>query len=250
MSLTLVGLGLFDERDLSLRAIEEAKISDKIYIELYTSKWYGNIENLKKIIGKDVTELSRKDLEDNSDEIIKEAKKQRVVIFVEGDPLCQTTHFSLLLEARKLGIKTKVIHNASILSAVGETGLHVQKFGQYVTIPFPEKTKGKPPESIFEIIRENKKREFHTLCLLDVTAEENKYMSVTESLKILLQGEVIDKDVKIVVFAKAGSENPVILFDSVNNLINNDISDTPAVIIIPGKLHFTEKEYLEMIKND
>ena len=187
MSLTLVGLGLFDERDLSLRAIEEAKISDKIYTELYTSKWYGNIENLKKIIGKDVTELSRKDLEDNSDEIIKEAKKQRVVIFVEGDPLCQTTHFSLLLEARKLGIKTKVIHNASILSAVGETGLHVQKFGQYITIPFPEKTKGKQPASVFEIIRENKKRGLHTLCLLDVIAEENKYMAVNEGFKFCYQ---------------------------------------------------------------
>ena len=242
MSLTLIGLGLFDEKDLSLRAIEEARNSDKVYIELYTSKWYGNLENVKRLIGKDVLELKRKDLEENSRKTIEEAKSKKVVIFVQGDPLVQTTHSSLLLEARKLGIETKVIHNASILSAVAETGLHVQKFGPYVTIPFPEKTRGKLPESVFEVIKENKKRGFHTLCLLDVVAEDNKYMTINEGLKILL-GNVVKDDERIVVFAKAGNK-PVTAYNTVSNLIDRGISDIPAVIIILGKLHFTEKEFL------
>ena len=72
MSLTLIGLGLYSERDLSLNSIEEAKNSDIVYIELYTSKWYGNLNNLEKIIGKEVTELKRKDLEENSSKIVEE----------------------------------------------------------------------------------------------------------------------------------------------------------------------------------
>lgn len=250
MTLVLIGLGLFDEEDVSLRAIEEAKISEKVYTELYTSKWYGNLKNLEKIIGKEIIELTRKDLEDNSHKIIEESKNQKIVIFIQGDPLVQTTHSSLLLDAKKLGIKTKVIHNASIISGIAETGLHLQKFGPYVTVPFPEKTKGKLPESVFEVIRKNKKRELHTLCLLDVISEENKYMKINEGLQILLLGDVIKKDDKIVVFTKAGSDNSVIIYDSADDLIKNDIKDIPAVIIIPGKLHFTEKEYLELIKNE
>ena len=50
--LTLIGLGLYDEKDLTLRGIEQAKKADKAYIELYTSKWHGNIKNLEKLIGK------------------------------------------------------------------------------------------------------------------------------------------------------------------------------------------------------
>ena len=250
MSLTLIGLGLHSENDLSLRTIEETKNSDKAYIEFYTSRWHGNLKNLEKIIGKEITELKRKDLEENSGKIIEEAKSKKIVVFIQGDPLIQTTHSSLLLEAKKLGIRTKVIHNSSILSAVGETGLHVQKFGPYVTIPFPEKTKGKSPESIFEIIRENKKRELHTLCLLDVISEENKYMTVNEGLQILLSGEIITKEDKLVIFAKAGSDKPLIVYGTADNLIKTNTSDIPAVIIVPGKLHFTEKEYLELVGNE
>ncbi len=243
MSLTLIGLGLNSELDLSLRAIEEAKHSDNAYIELYTGKWYGNLKNLEKLIGKGILKLKRKDLEENSSKILEESKRSKVAIFIQGDPLIATTHSSLLLEARKIGIKIRIIHNASIISAIGETGLHVYKFGPTVTIPFLEKTKGKLPESIFEIIRENKKRGLHTLCLLDVVAEENKYMTVNEGLQILLQGKVNKMD-KVVIFAKAGSDKPTILYDIVENLIKRNVKDTPSIIIIPGRLHFTEREYL------
>ncbi len=245
--LALIGLGLHSEFDLTLRAIEEIKKSDKVYIELYTSKWHGSIKDLEKIIGKKVVELKRKDLEEGSSKILEEAKSHKIIILVQGDCLVQTTHISLLEEARKLGIKTRVVHNASIISAIGETGLHIQKFGQYVTIPFPEKTKGKQPESVFKIIKENKKRGLHTLCLLDVIAEEDKYMGVNEAIYILLKGRVISKNEEIVVFAKAGSEDSLIVYDKAENIVKRNIQDIPAVIIIPGKLHFTEKGYLEIL---
>jgi diphthine synthase len=187
--LVLIGLGLFDEKDLTLRGTEEAKRSDKVFIELYTSKWHGNLKNLEKIINKKIEVLTRKDLEENSGRILDLAKSQSISILVQGDPMVATTHVSLIKEAKKLGVKTKIIHNASIISAIGETGLHLYKFGPSVTIPFPEKTKGKLPESVYDVIKMNKARGLHTLCLLDVIAEEKKFMAANESIKILIDLE-------------------------------------------------------------
>lgn len=243
--LTLIGMGLFDEKDLTLRGLEEAKKADKIYIELYTSKWHGNLKNLEKLIGKKIIELNRADLEENSVKILKEAKNKSIAILVQGSSLVQTTHLALLQEARKLNVKTKVVHNASIISAVSETGLHPQKFGQYVTIPFPERTRCLPG-SVFKIIKKNQKTELHTLCLLDVAAEENRHMTVNQGLSVLLKGKVLTKESKIVIFAKAGSENPLIAYGKVDDIIKRNIQDIPAVIVIPSKLHFTEKEFLNI----
>lgn len=251
--LILIGLGLFDEKDLTLRALEEAKKADKAFIELYTSKWHGNLKILQKLIGKKVEVLSRKDLEEESSKLLEQAKAQNIIIFVQGDALIQTTHITLLQEAKKLGIKTKVIHNASIISAIGETGLHPQKFGPYITIPFPEKTKGKLPESVYDIIKMNKARGLHTLCLLDVIAEKNKYMSPQEAIEILLDMEnkrkegIFTEETEAIVFTHAGSEKPLIVYGKVKDIINRDFGESPAVLIVPGILHFTEKEYLALL---
>ena len=248
--LTLIGLGLFDEKDLTLRGLEVVKKADKIYIELYTSKWHGNLKNLEKIIGQKIYELKRKDLEEESERVFEEAKNKNIVLLIQGDPLVATTHLSLITDARKLEVKTKIIHNASIISAIAETGLHVYNFGPTVTIPFPEKTKGKSPQSIYKIIKENKKRGLHTLCLLDVVAEENKYLSVNEAIKILLlmgeklKGKVFTEETKFIVFCRAGSNQSKISYEKAKDLINRNFGEPPAILIIPGKLHFTENEYL------
>lgn len=244
--LALISMGLFDEKDLTLKGVEEAKRADKVYIEFYTSKWHGNLKNLEKIIDKKIVELKRSDLEENSGKILEEAKRQNVAILIQGSSLVQTTHLALLQEAKKLDIKTKVIHNASIISAIGETGLHTQKFGQYVTIPFPERTKGKLPESVLKIIKENQKRGLHTLCLLDLDVENNRYMFINEALDILIKGKVVTENTEMVVFTKAGGEKPLIVYEKVKNLIKKNIVDTPVIILLPSKLHYTEKEFLDL----
>ena len=249
--LTLVGLGLFDEKDLTLRGIEAAKAADKVYIDTYTGMWNGDLKNLERIVGKNIERVNRKDLEDNSKKIVDEAKEENVVIFVQGDPLVATTHASLILEARKSKIKTKIIHNSSIVSAIAETGLHIYKFGATVTIPFLEKTKGKLPESVYEAIKMNKTRNLHTLCLLDVIGEEAKYMKPNEAMEILLEIEekkkedIFTKDIEVVVFEKVGSGS-VPKYGKVKDFMKKSF-ETPAVLIIPAKLHFTEKEFLETI---
>jgi len=254
--LTLIGLGLFDERDLTLRGIEEAKKADKVYIELYTSVWHGDIKNIEKNIGTKIEVLKRKDLEEGASKILEEAKDKKIVIFVQGDPLIQTTHSSLISEAKKKGIKTKIIHNSSIVSAIAETGLHPQKFGPYVTVPFPEKTKGKLPESVYEVIKMNKERGLHTLCLLDVDADQNKFMTAEYAMKILLEienkrkEEVFTKETDAIVFARAGSDNSKIYFNKVKKLVSKDFGEPPMVLMVPGILHFTEKEYLSQVSEN
>lgn len=252
MSLTLIGLGLYDEKDITLRAIDEAKNSDKCFIELYTGFWHGNLKKLEKTVGKKIEELKRKDLEDNSGKIIDLSKNQKVVIFVQGDPLVATTHLALLMEAKKKKIEMKVIHNASVLSAISETGLHIYKFGQIVTIPFPEKTKGNLPESVYEIIKLNKSRKLHTLCLLDVVQEEKRFMLPQEATKILLELEkknkenVFSEQTLVIAVGKLGSKEPTVEVKSAKDMLNSYFRDLPAVLIIPGELHFTEKEFFKI----
>lgn len=248
--LNLIGLGLSDEYDLTLRGIDTAKKSDKIYCEFYTGKWLGSVENLQKIIGKQVFILKRQDLEENAGRILNEATKKNIVIFVQGDPLIATTHSSLLIEAKKLGIETKIIHNSSIFSAVGETGLHAYKFGATVTIPFMEKTGGKLSKSVYDTIRQNKMSGLHTLCLLDVSSDARVFMNPSQAVDLLLAMErqfgegVIGPAQKIVVLCRAGSDSQI-FYNEIETFQAGVISATPAVVVIPGRLHFTEQEFLQ-----
>jgi diphthine synthase len=163
--LYLIGLGLNDEKDLTLKAVEIAKKCE-CYCELYTSIWKGSLENLKNIIGKDVILLKRKDLEDGQEAFLEKAKKMDIVLFIPGDPLAATTHIDLVFEAKRKRIPVKIIHNASIFSAIGEIGLQIYKFGKTATIPLNGRL-----ENVKTTIKNNKKLGLHTLLLLDIDNE-------------------------------------------------------------------------------
>jgi len=250
--LYFISLGLSDEKDISLKGLEVARECELLFAEFYTTKLQTEKEKIEKLIGKKIEILSRKDLEENFQNILNLAKSKKVGILVGGDAFVATTHLALKLEAMKQGIKTKVVHGSSIISAVAETGLHIYKFGPCITIPFPEKTKGKLPESVYEVVKMNKARGLHTLCLLDI--EDERLMKINEGIKILLEIEekrrenVLSLESEVVVFARAGSEDPLIAFGKVKDIIEKNFEDVPAVIIIPGLLHFTEKEFLEFFK--
>jgi diphthine methyl ester synthase len=81
-----------------------------------------------------------------------------------------TTHTDLALRARALGVKTKVIHNASIINAVSSCGLQLYNFGQVVSLPFFTDTW--KPDSWYEKIRENEKLGLHTLILLGIVRND------------------------------------------------------------------------------
>jgi len=261
--IVFVGLGLNDEKGISLRGLEEAKTAKTAFIELYTSFMPDfSIKRFEKISGKKLNIVSRRELEEkNGETILKAAENGKAVLLVPGDPLIATTHITLRIEAEKRGIKTRIVHGASILSAViGLSGLHNYKFGKSVTIPFPDETLSETP---YNVIAQNKKRGLHTLCLLDIKAEEKRYLSIHESLGLLLKIEekrkkrVVSMDSLVVGIARAGSDSPTVKADSVRKLLDYDFGEPPYCIVFPGKLHFMEAEALiilaggsETLRND
>lgn len=249
--LSLVGLGLCDEKDLTVRGIELAKSADIVYIELYTNAWKG-LDKLADVIGKSAIKLNRSDLEQGAGRIIEEASEKDVVIFIPGDPMVATTHVTLVSDAIKMGVKVSIVHNSSITSAIAETGLHIYKFGAIATVPFPDRTGGELPESVYDTLRMNKRNGLHTLLLLDIVPE--RCMTPNEAMKIMLKAEesrnggVFTPDSHVIVFARAGSPDATIRFGTVSEFLNEDFGEPPMVLIVPGKLHFSEKEHLVTIK--
>jgi diphthine synthase len=248
--IVFVGLGLHDEMGISLHGLEEVKTADTAFIELYTSFMPNfSIKRFEEISGKKLNVVSRRELEEENGEIIlNAAEKGKAVLLVPGDPLIATTHVALRIEAERRGIKTRIVHGSSVLSAVmGLSGLHNYKFGKSVTIPFPDETFSETP---YDVIAQNKKLGLHTLCLLDIKAEEKRYLSICESLELLLKIEekrkkgIVTLNTLVVGIARAGSNNPMVKADSVKKLLDYDFGEPPYSIIFPGKLHFMETEAL------
>lgn len=239
--LYLIGLGLWDENDLSLRALAALKKCDAVYVEFYTNKWLGDMKKLEEIAGKKITLLKRQDAE--SEKLTDEARENNVALLVPGDPLVATTHIQLLIDAKQKGVKTHVIHASSIYTAIAETGLQLYKFGRTTTLAFIEKSF--KPSSPYEMIMENRKAGLHTLVLLDV--KENSYMTVADGIDVLLAtGELLDTNTKIVACCQLGGDQKI-KYGTMSSLAKDaSLDKTPAVIIIPGRLHFKEEEALRM----
>lgn len=249
--LVFVGLGLFDEKSISLRGIEEMKRANAVFAEFYTSIMPGlSVQNLEEITGKEIRTVLRRTLEEeNGKPLLQEAKKGKVAFLVPGDPLIATTHVDLRIRAEKQGIKTRVIHGASIVSAViGLSGLQNYKYGRSVTIPFPER--GFVPETPYKVISENRGMGLHSLCYLDIKAEEQRYMTIKEGLRSLLDMEkqkkayLITLNTLVLGVARAGSDNPTVKAGYVGDVMNHDFGDPPHTLVFPAKLHFMEAEAL------
>ncbi|WP_456418864.1 diphthine synthase, partial [Methanocaldococcus infernus] len=182
--LILAGLGLYDEKDMPLKVLEFAKKVDKIYAEFYTAALTGTtVEKIEKVLGREIEVLDRKKVEYGSEKLVEEAKEKDIMFLTAGDPMVATTHVDLAIEAKKKGVELIIINAPSIYSAVGITGLQLYKFGRTASIVFPEKNYF--PETPYNVIKENLERGCHTLCLLDIHAEENRFMTANEALKIL-----------------------------------------------------------------
>lgn len=97
-------------------------------------------------------------------------------------PPSATTHTDLLLRARELKIPAKTIHNASIMSAVGATGLQLYNFGQTVSMVFFTETW--KPSSFYDRIKENRQIGLHTLMLLDIKVKEPSLENMARGRKI------------------------------------------------------------------
>lgn len=235
MALFIIGIGLNDEKDISMKGFEIIKKCDKVYLEIYTSKLNCSIGDLEKFYGRKIIAADRKLIEEGFDNMLKEAGSKDISILIIGAPLAATTHFELFMEAKKRKIKCEIIENASIYSAIGITGLFVYKFGRTTTIPFDNKNIKSP----YETYLNNKKLELHTLFLLDI--EGNNLMTASDGLDYLIRSG-LDKEVLVIGCAALGSNNPEIKIDKASKLKLNKF---PQSFIIPGELNFKEEEAIK-----
>ena len=245
--LNLIGIGLGDIRDITLRAEKLLKESDKIYLESYTSFYGSSKEEIESFLGKEIIIAPRNTIEDNK-ELIEEAKKMNVSIMIIGDVFAATTHVELYQRAIDEDIKVNIIHNASIMTAVGIVGLELYKYGKTTSIPFKEENYF--PTTPYDVIFNNKKMGLHTLILLDLRPLEKRFMPVNDALKLLLEMEdikknnLINNDTKVIGCARLGRDDFKIKYGKIKDIIKEDFGFAPHCIIIPGKLHFIEEEML------
>ncbi|CAH9094202.1 unnamed protein product, partial [Cuscuta europaea] len=185
--LYIIGLGLGDEKDITLKGLEAVKKCNKIYMEAYTSLLSFGLSSdglsaLENIYGKPITLADREVVEEKVDVILFEAQSTDIGFLVVGDPFGATTHSDLVVRAKKLGVDVKVVHNASVMNAVGVCGLQLYRYGETISIPFFTETWR--PDSFYEKIRENRRLGLHTLCLLDIRVKEPSLESLARGKKI------------------------------------------------------------------
>jgi len=234
--LYLVGLGL-DHDSISKRGLEIAKRCKRIYVENYTVDFPYALSVLEQMIGKKIKIADRKFVE--SLELIDEATNMDVVLLVYGSPLTATTHIALLEEAKKSKVKTAVIHNASVLDAVAGTGLQLYKFGK--TTSMPKWEKNFTPDSFIETIQHNFSMRAHSLILIDIG------LKFKDALKQLEEAsEKNNLSIKELVVCQAlGTKRQRIIYSEIENLKEIRWIIAPYCFVIPSKMHFLEKEFLE-----
>jgi diphthine synthase len=261
--LFIVGLGLADEKDITIKGLEAIQSSNRIYLEAYTSILLVNKDKLEAFYGKPLIIADREMVEQQSDEILKNADSENVSFLVVGDPYGATTHSDLILRAHEKGIKTKSIHNASIMNAIGCCGLSLYNYGQTVSVCFfTDKWR---PSSFYDKIKQNSLMGLHTLCLLDIKvkeqSEENmargklifeppRFMTINQCIRQLLEIEesrndkICTKDTLAVGLARVGSDEQKIVCGTMEELSEIDFGSPLHSLIIVGKMHFLECDLL------
>ena len=141
-----------------------------------------------------------------------------------------------------------VINNASIITAVGITGLQIYKFGKTTSVPYPDRNFR--PETSYEVINQNRLLGLHTLLLLDIRPDLGKFMTISEAVDILLEIEsrknqkAFTPKTFCVGCARIGSDNFIIKAAAAKDLKKMDFGRQPHCLIVPGELHFVEEEAL------
>ncbi|CBZ56178.1 putative diphthine synthase [Neospora caninum Liverpool] len=269
MVLIIVGLGLSDERDITVKGLEEVKNADFVYLEAYTAVLGVGPQKLEEFFGKKIIEADRTFVEQGSDEMLDRALSSNVAFLVVGDPFCATTHADLYLRARRKNVTVKVVHNASIMNAIGSCGLQLYRFGETVSIPFFEESWR--PDSFYMKIKKNKDAGFHTLCLLDIKTKEQtvenmmrgrqiyeppRFMSVQTAIRQLLEVEdklgekVCARDAKAFGLARIGAASQQITSGTLEALLSVDFGPPlHSLVICAPTLHEMETEFFELFQS-
>ncbi|KAK5931382.1 diphthine methyl ester synthase [Pseudochaenichthys georgianus] len=267
--LYLVGLGLGDATDITVKGLAAVRGCSRVYLEAYTSILTVGKEALEEYYGMPLILADRDLVEQQADEILKDADVTDVAFLVVGDPFGATTHSDLVLRAVHAGIPYKVIHNASIMNAVGCCGLQLYNFGETVSLVFWTETW--KPESFYDKICKNRKAGQHTLCLLDIKVKEQsvenmmrgkkifeppRFMTVGQAADQLIQiierrreegGELgVTEDTVCVGVARLGADDQLIRTGTLRQLLSCDLGEPLHSLVVTGHLHPLEVDMLRV----
>jgi diphthine synthase len=249
MTLYLIGLGLEDEKSITIKGLEIIRTADFVFLENYTSKLVElDINRMELLFGKKIDLADRNFLE-NNEKILELSRQRNVAILTAGDPMIATTHIQLKIDAEEKNIPVFVINNASVINALGNLGLEIYKFGKITSIPFTAKSFF--PETPYDVIKENNSINAHTLCLLDLKPEKNKFMSFNEALEYLLSIEknrkenALNKETLVLGCAALGSKKQKVVFGKIEDVIKIRLSEIPQCLVVLSKLHFVEQNSLK-----
>jgi len=241
--LTFVGLGLYDERSITLEGRRALRDADHVFAEQYTSRLAGaSLADLKTFHGVEIEGRTRAGVEQDPAPILDAAAARQAVFLVGGDPLVATTHIDLRLRAQDRGIDTQVVHGTSAQTAACSlTGLQNYRFGKATTLPFPGSRGPAVPDSVLETLAENRARDLHTLVYLDIAAAEERYLTADLAADVLAETH---PDTLGVAVARAGSVEPIVTADHLTDLAHRCYGDPLHLLVIPGSLHEIEAEAL------
>lgn len=208
-------------------------------------------------------------VEECADDILSGADEEDIALLVVGDPFGATTHIDFVLRAREKKIPFKIIHNASILNAVGCAGLQLYKFGETVSIPYWDETW--KPDSFYQKIKVNRLHNMHTLCLLDLKVKEPemdalmrgrrqylppRFMTAAEAAQQLLfivgkkdpfeRSTILNELSLCVGLARVGQESQSLVICTLENMAKTDLGSPLHSLIIPAKeMHPLEIDFLQ-----
>ncbi|KAJ5167155.1 Diphthine methyl ester synthase [Penicillium canariense] len=262
--LHLVGLGLADEKDITVRGLEIVKKAERVYLEAYTAILLVDKAKLEAFYGRPVIEADRELVETGSDEILAGADTADIAFLVVGDPFGATTHTDLVLRARELNIATNVVPNASIMSGIGCTGLQLYNFGQTVSMVFF--TENWKPSSFYDRVRENMQIGLHTLILLDIKVKEQsmenlargrrifeppRYMTVAQCASQMLETEetrqegVYTPDSLAVGAARVGGPDQQLVVGTLKELSTVEMgAPLHSLVLLGRRTHDLERDFI------
>jgi diphthine synthase len=248
--LWFVGLGISGFKSIPSEALDILSKADIVYLEQFTSP-IGKIDLIKiKNATKGEFILAKRWLVEDGKEILENAKKKKVVLLAYGDPYIATTHIELRIRAIEEKIKTYSIHaSSSLTSLIGECGLHFYKVGRIATIMSEIKSLTTPYYVIYKNIIEGN----HTVLLLEYNQDKDFFLDPKDALNRLVETEkgqkreVINTSTYAIVASRIGFKEQKIISGKISSLMKMDFGKPPHTVIIPGRLHFTESDALQIL---
>ncbi len=242
--LSFVGLGLYDERSVTVRGAEAIAAADRCFAEFYTSRLAGTtLERLEETHGTAIEVRDRAGVEGDPEPILAASADGDAVFLTAGDPMISTTHVDLRLRAVDRGIETRIVHGTTAQTAASSlTGLQNYRFGKATTLPFERSHGGSGvPESVLETVAGNRDRDLHTVVYLDIDRERDAYMAASHGAELLAAAGL---EGLAVVVGQAGSENPTVVADTLAGLAEGSFGDPLHLLVLPGTLHPLEADAL------